>query len=177
MGATPTPKRDITRLIVSDTGPLLHLQEAGVRDLLAAAGEIHVPTAVNLEMRGFEPAWPPSQSTWIRITCLDPRADVEALSWQQSGLLHYGEAQAIALARQLTADWLLTDDAGARVIAQSLGLEVHGSLGVVLWAAATRRLDRIQADAALDRLAHSSLWVSSSVLLAAKAALHRMTSL
>ncbi len=43
-----------------------------------------------------------------------------------------GEAEAIALARSLHADWLLTDDAEARVVAQLAGLEVHGSLGVLL---------------------------------------------
>ena len=53
------------------------------------------------------------------------------------GLAAYGEAQAIALARQFGPDWLLTDDASARLLAQSLGLEVHGSLGLVLWSAAT----------------------------------------
>jgi predicted nucleic acid-binding protein len=108
------------------------------------------------------------------VTQLDSGPALEARSWQQAGLLHYGEAQAIALARQLGADWLLTDDAAARLLAQSLGLEVHGSLGLVLWAAATRRLSRTEAESALGRLARSSLWVSPSVLLAAKAALEQM---
>jgi predicted nucleic acid-binding protein len=55
-----------------------------------------------------------------------------------------------------------------------LGLEVHGSLGLVLWAAAMRHLNITEAHAALERLARSSLWVSPSVVLAAKAALFRM---
>jgi predicted nucleic acid-binding protein len=46
-----------------------------------------------------------------------------------------GEIEAILLARAVNADWLLTDDAGARLVAAFLGLEVHGSLGVILWAA------------------------------------------
>ena len=77
--------------------------------------------------------------------------------WQTSGLVEAGEAEAIALARQLSAAWFLTDDAAARVFATALGLEVHGSLGIVLWAAARKYLSREEAGAALDRLAHSSL--------------------
>jgi predicted nucleic acid-binding protein len=162
------------RRIVCDTGPLLHLGEAGVRDLLSAPGNVHIPSAVDLEMRSYEAAWHVHKPTWLHVTQLDSAPALEARAWQQAGLLHYGEAQAIALARQLRADWLLTDDAAARLVAQSLGLEVHGSLGLVLWATAMRHMNRTQAGAALDRLARSSLWVSPSVLLAAKAALHQM---
>ena len=160
--------------IVCDTGPLIHLEEAGVRDLLSPAGDVHIPIAVDWEMRSNEAAWNLHKPAWLHVTQLDSGPALEARSWQQAGLLHYGEAQAIALARQLGADWLLTDDAAARLLAQSLGLEVHGSLGLVLWAAATRRLSRTEAESALGRLARSSLWVSPSVLLAAKAALEQM---
>ena len=158
-----------------DTGPLLHLGEAGVLDLLFPAGDVHIPIAVDMEMRSREAAWHVRRPSWLHVTHLDPGPALEARLWQQAGLLHYGEAQAIALARQLRAHWLLTDDAAARLLAQSWGLEVHGSLGLVLWAAAKRHLSRPEAEAALDRLAQSSLWVSPSVLLAAKAALEQLT--
>ena len=87
--------------------------------------------------------------------------DAQASGWQQSGLLEVGEAKAIALARQLSARWLLTDDAAARVFATMMGLEVRGSLGVVLWAAARGYLSHAEAAAALDRLAQSSRWISA----------------
>jgi predicted nucleic acid-binding protein len=74
----------------------------------------------------------------------------------------------------MNADWLLTDDSAARLFAQALGLEVHGSLGIVLWSAATGHLDRPDAEATLDRLAHSSLWVSPRVLAEAKTALDQL---
>lgn len=98
----------------------------------------------------------------------------EAAAWRQAGLLDPGEAEAVALARQINAQWLLTDDAAARLFGQSLSLEVHGSLGVVLWAAAAGRLNRADAEAALDRLAQSSLWISAKVLAEAKAALEQL---
>jgi predicted nucleic acid-binding protein len=163
--------------IVCDSGPLLHLREAGVRDLLSSAGDVHIPIAVDLEIRSYEADWHIRRPAWLHVTPLDSGPALEARSWQQAGLLHYGEAQAIALARQLRADWLLTDDAAARLLAQSWGLEVHGSLGLVLWAAAMGHLSRREAETALDRLARSSRWVSPSVLLAAKAALNQMAYL
>jgi predicted nucleic acid-binding protein len=90
------------------------------------------------------------------------------------GLLDPGEGEAIALARELKADWFLTDDAAARLFAQTLGIEVHGSLGVVLWAAATRHLDQARAEAALDRLFGTSLWISERVMDEARSALRQI---
>lgn len=76
----------------------------------------------------------------------------------------------------MNAQWLLTDDSAARLFAQSLGIEVHGSLGVVLWAAAVGHLDLANAEATLDRLAQSSLWISARVLAEAKTALNQLFS-
>ena len=84
------------------------------------------------------------------------------------------EAEAIALAKQLDADWFLTDDSAARLFAEAAGLETHGSLGIVLWAAATGHLAQAKAKDALERLARSSLWVSASVLDEARAALDEL---
>ena len=162
------------KCVVCDTGPLIHLEEAGVRNLLSHAGAIHIPQGVEAEMRRHEERWLDRRPAWLKVTNLNPHYDVEARTWQQAGLLDEGEAEAVALARQLNAHWLLTDDTAARLVGQAFGLDVHGSLGVVPWAAATNRLRRDKAESALDRLAQSSLWVSSSVLLTAKAALEEM---
>lgn len=82
--------------------------------------------------------------------------------------------EASALAQQVRADWLLTDDAAARLVAGSVGLEVHGSLGVVLWAAAAGHLEEPDARATLEALIRSSLWMSSRVVEEARFALQQM---
>ncbi len=163
------------RRVVTNTGPLSHLQEAGVLDLMSLTGEVHLPPSVAQEIAYLLPSW--RSPSWLQVVdaLAVPYAE-EALTWQQAGLLDAGEAEAIALARQLRADWLLTDDAAARLVAQSLGIEVHGSLGVVLWAAAVGHLDRPRAEAALDGLARSSLWISARVLREARSALDRLCS-
>jgi hypothetical protein len=53
-------------------------------------------------------------------------------------------------------------------------MEVHGSLGIVLWAAASGHTGRDEAALMLDRLAASSLWISSRVLAEAHKALREM---
>ncbi len=105
---------------------------------------------------------------------LEELYQTEAAQWQQSGLLDAGEAEAIALARQLSADWLLTDDAAARLFAQQQGFEAHGSLGVLLWAAERKIIDKAFAEIALGKLAQSSLWLSSKVLVHARALLDKI---
>lgn len=174
MGAAAERAHAGVRRIVCDTGPLLHLGEAQALELLARAGAVTIPPAVDLEMRVHQQDWLNQRPAWIIVQLLGSPHTTEAAQWQHAGLLHGGEAAAIALARQLRASWFLTDDTAARVFAQSLGLEVHGSLGMILWAAAMGHLQRAEAEIALDRLAQSSLWVSARVLTAAKTALEQL---
>ncbi len=171
-----TEGNECVRCIVSNTGPVLHLGEAGALSLLEHTGEFHIPRAVDTELEQHDPDWKRQKLAWIIVNELIPSYHQEAIRWQQAGLLDVGEAEAVALARQLDAQWLLTDDAAARLFAQTLSLEVHGSLGVVLWAAAVGYLSRTDAEATLDQLAQSSLWISARVLTEAKAALDQLFS-
>lgn len=159
---------------MSDTGPVLHLLEAHSLRLLALVGEVHIPTAVDAEIAEHRAKWASERPGWLLLDTVGPPYREEAAAWQEAGLLDAGEAQTIALARQLRVDWLLTDDAAARLFGESLGLEVHGSLGVVLWLSAVGRLGRAEAEKALDRLARSSLWVSPRVLGEAESALREI---
>ena len=160
------------RRIVSNTGPVLHLLEAQAFDLLSLTGDIHLPIGVEHEIARVIPAW--QRPNWITVDKLSEPYATESATWEQAGLLHAGEAATIGLARQLKAEWVLTDDTAARLVARTLGLEVHGSLGVVLWAAAVGHLARAEAEVALERLSQSSLWLSAKVLAEAKEALEEI---
>ena len=139
------------------------------------AGEVHVPSAVDGEMVVLRAGWERQRPEWIIVDAVAAPYNEHGAEWEEAGLLGAGEAQAIALAQEIEADWLLTDDAAARLFAEVLGLEVHGSLGIVLWAAAAGHLERSAAEAALDRLARSSLWVSAAVLTEARSALGELS--
>jgi hypothetical protein len=94
--------------------------------------------------------------------------------WLQAGIIHHGESAALALAGQMSAEWFLTDDTAARLVGRTMGLEVHGSLGVVLWAAAVGHLNHNDAAEHLDKLATSSLWISPRILAEARSVLEQL---
>jgi predicted nucleic acid-binding protein len=107
--------------IVCDTGPLLHLREAGCLEILQTAGEITIPPAVRAELISHDPFWDRHMPDWIEPGILEPGFLESAARWLQAGLLDPGKAEALSLAAQLKAGWLLTDDAAARLIAQQQG--------------------------------------------------------
>jgi len=159
------------RQIASNTGPILHLSEIGAIEILRDAGEIHIPAAVENELIHSIAGWSSKRPGWLRMTEVDPSHAVPFEPWAGTGVIHAGEAAALAIAMQIRADWFLTDDAAARLVGRTLGLEVHGSLGVILWAGAQQRIDGQRARDLLERLAASSLWMSPRVLAEARSTL------
>ena len=158
------------RTVVCDAGPVIHLQEAGLLHLLYACGTLSVPVLVQEEIcanSSMEFIWP----HWINVIRLDAKAIQHANFLSRSSDLHGGESEAFVLCETLKADWLLTDDAAARLFAATLGMEVHGSLGVVLWNVAHHHLDQEQGLSALTALSKTSLWLSTRTLSDARAAI------
>jgi hypothetical protein len=105
------------RLVVADTGPALHLHETHALQLLEQTGEVVVPPAVERELGLRISSWANGLPPWLVVTELTNAPQQEARGWTGSDLLDLGEAEALGLARQLGADWFLTDDTAARVIA------------------------------------------------------------
>lgn len=161
------------RIVVCDTGPLLHLNEAKIINLLHLAGEIIVPSVVADEFKRNAPDI--KLPEWVTIKDLDELHQKKALEWRKQ--IDEGEAVAIALTIQLQADWLLTDDTIARQFGESLGLEIHGSIGLLLWAAAVGHIkSENEALNSLNALAGSSLWISDRVAVQAREAIHGLFS-
>jgi predicted nucleic acid-binding protein len=158
------------RIIVCDAGPIIHLYQAHCLHLLNSAGDLFLPHRVQLEVQNtihIDTQWP----EWLHVVNLSLKEQTEAGAWQTAGGLHAGEAEAIVLSKQKNADWFLTDDAATRLFVSMLGIEVHGSLGVVLWNAAKRHINRKETEEALDRLHKSSLWLSENIYREARQAL------
>ncbi|MCK9364655.1 MAG: hypothetical protein M0P74_13790 [Syntrophales bacterium] len=91
--------------------------------------------------------------------------------WKEVGDLHAGEAEAVVLARREKADWFLTDDSATRLFVSLLGMEVHGSLGIILWNATHRYMSRAGTERALNDLETSSLWLSARIYQEARQSL------
>jgi predicted nucleic acid-binding protein len=121
--------------VVSNTSPLLNL---AIIDRLILVkqqfGKIVIPNEVLTELKINENL-PGSQQLreaiakkWITIQQVEDRALVKLLRRD----LDRGESEAIALATQLNATWLLLDERDGRNIARTLGLNVTGVLGIIL---------------------------------------------
>ncbi len=133
--------------VVSNTSPILNLAIVNQLILLHQQfGEILVPNAVLDELKVSEER-PGSQaireaisSGWIQ----SQEVRNEPLAQLLKQTLDRGEAEAIALAIELRADWTLLDEREGRKVAKSLGLRVTGILGILLRAKQLGEIESLQ---------------------------------
>ncbi len=117
-------------IVVSDTGPLNYLILIGHIEILPQLfSHVVIPPAVMDELtRESTPARVRQVMSnlphWLEVR-------IPAISERLLTQVGTGEGQAIELARELKADWLLCDDKAARNWAQHVGLRVIGTLGVL----------------------------------------------
>jgi predicted nucleic acid-binding protein len=136
-------------LVVADTSPLNYLVQIDCQELLAALYQrVLIPDAVFRELTHTQTpfpvrTWLKSKPEWLQVREVAPPFDLRL-----SGL-DPGEREAIQLAQREHADLLLIDDRMGVRFAQRQGLEVTGTLGVLLQAA---RVGLVDITAALDRL-------------------------
>ncbi|MCG8478547.1 MAG: hypothetical protein MI724_05580 [Spirochaetales bacterium] len=121
-----------TPAVVCDAGPLIHLDELDCADLLSDFSHCIVAPAVWEEVSRHRPAvLARTDIPFSRPEVVpSPTPTVQALLHAFD--LHPGEREALVLAATDPATLFLTDDTAARVAASSLGITVHGSLGVLI---------------------------------------------
>ena len=128
-------------IIVSDTTPINYLILVGFIDILEKLfGQVIIPEAVLAEMQ--RPKTPPPVVAWIAAhpAWLEVRtANMSFFTAQKK--LGAGESEAIALAKELNADALLTDDRDATKEARRNNLTVYSTLLILDEAAEQDLLD------------------------------------
>jgi predicted nucleic acid-binding protein len=148
---------------VVDTSPLIFLAKLDRLDLLQrAAEEVFVPPAVVQEVRQY----PDKASlkieealgSWLRVERVRELRTVEVLLAD----LDPGEAEAIALARELDANRIVMDDLDGRRVARRLGLDAIGTLGLLLAARLRGELASLKEE--IDRLHQAGFRVSASLV-------------
>jgi len=94
-------------------------------------GRLIIPTAVYIDVvergSGKPGARDVAEAGWIHVEQVRDTSFVEELS----SVLHQGEAEAIALAKEIGADLIILDDNSARSAARAGGLSVVGTLGLL----------------------------------------------
>ncbi|MDY7080405.1 MAG: DUF3368 domain-containing protein [Chloroflexota bacterium] len=146
---------------ISNTSPLLYLHCIGVLEWLPKLfDEIWTPPAVVAELQaGRERGYNvpnPSEYSWLQI--VEP--DSVPSEWLVLDL-GTGELEAMALALEHPTRVVLLDDALARRIAQAAGLEVWGTLRVLLEGKSEGLTERIEP--LIGRLKKSGMWISDGV--------------
>ena len=149
---------------VSNAGPLIHLTKIGrLRILGNIFDEVIIPQTVKVEVvdRGKEKGEPSAflieDAEWIRVAEDPPQADELA---ERAGI-HRGEACAILLAISLNIPVLL-DDSDARKFAIGFGVEVVGSIGLIMKAVKMGLIARDEGLKDLEKLA-GVMWLSIDV--------------
>ncbi|GIK76228.1 MAG: DUF3368 domain-containing protein [Chloroflexota bacterium] len=120
-------------IVVSDASPLINLVIIGHLNVLQQLyGRVIVPQAVYDEVvikgAGQPGAMEVAQADWIDIKPITNRPLVTSIE----GELDKGESEAIVLAVELKATLLLIDDQKGRVVANRLGVNSIGLLGVLI---------------------------------------------
>ena len=131
-------------LVVSDTSPLRALQAIGRVDLLGTMyGTIYTAPAVASELAVDAPGvgvFPLAAYPSIVVKAPTHVDQVRALLAE----LDRGEAEAIALALELKADWVLIDESSGRRIAALRGLRTLGVLALLVQAKRLGLVERVE---------------------------------
>ncbi|MDA0867589.1 MAG: DUF3368 domain-containing protein [Cyanobacteria bacterium] len=143
--------------VVSNTSPILNLAIIGQLNWLRQQfGTIQIPPAVldELKVDDDRPGSPLIRAAlidgWLQV---QPLGDTKIAQLLRQ-TLDVGEAEAIALALERHAEWILLDERDGRKAAKSLGLQVTGVLGVLLRAKASGEV--ISLAPAIHDLAHKA---------------------
>lgn len=117
-------------LVVSDTSPITNLLRIGHLNVLKILfGEIFIPPAVYEELSEYQDQKVLLDAEpWIRLQSVINEAEVNKLRED----LDEGEAQAIVLAKELQADFLIIDERKGRVIAETHGIRITGLVGILV---------------------------------------------
>ena len=111
-------------IVVSDTTAITTLLKSGDEELLAKLfGTVIVPPAVWNELRAFHSSLP---------AFVEVRSLTDATAPVGSERLGRGEIEAMQLAIQIEADWLLLDDRQARATAVKLGIRCVALTGLLI---------------------------------------------
>ena len=151
-------------IVVSDNSPLQYLILVDCIDALPALyGQVLTTPQVIDELRQAEApdavrAWVQSSPTWLKI---ESPLKVDFLDG-----IDVGEASAISLAQERHADLVLIDERAGSDTARRVGIQVVGTLGVLIEAGLERLIDF---DVALNLLTtKTSLYASRNLIESAR---------
>jgi hypothetical protein len=146
---------------ISNTSPLLYLYRiGGIQWLLRLFSEIWVPEAVKNELqegqrKGYDV---PNLDDYLWLNIVNPKSTPSEWLTLDLGT---GEIAVMALALENPDKVILLDGALARRIAQAAGLQVWGTLKILLEAKSQRIINSV--GPYISKLRASGIWISAEV--------------
>ena len=122
-------------IVVSDTTPLISLMKVGRLDLINQLfGEVQIPNAVFEELVSNSRF--PDESRQIRECQFIKKVDVIDVNsvklLRRSTGLDAGESEAIVLSDSMEAALLLMDEVKGREVARQMGIQIMGTIGMLM---------------------------------------------
>ena len=116
-------------LVISDAGPIFSLASINRLNLLNEIfEEVFIPEAVWIELTRDQ------ESSYYEQIINYFEGKVKEIQGHNdlSLIMDYGESESVVLFREMNADYLLIDDRKARKIAENLGVNCIGTLGILI---------------------------------------------
>ncbi|RLT35943.1 MAG: DUF3368 domain-containing protein [Chloroflexi bacterium] len=152
---------------IVDASPLIFLAKLGRLNLLKQADVVCIPQAVYNETQQYDDAAAAviahAARFWLKVRVVQNLQEAHALHTD----LDSGEAEVIALAKELQPDRLILDDMAARRIARRYGFSMTGTVGLLLAARLRNAIPSLRTE--LDRLKAAGFWINPTL---EEAALH-----
>ncbi len=119
-------------IVVSDTSCLCYLARLRLESVLGALyGTVVIPPAVASELLAGTAAHPEIDrvlhASWLQVQTVETASTADSFPVS----IDRGEAEAICLAEELHADYLLMDDGAGRAFARSRNIPIIGVVGVL----------------------------------------------
>jgi predicted nucleic acid-binding protein len=153
-------------IAVLDAGPLIHLDELGRLSLLAGYREVLLPDIVEREARKHRPKIQIDSIPGLVRVSSQPAVAESMLELAAEFGLHAGELAAISALKGHHGDCLLSDDTAARAMAEAIGFQVRGTVGLILRGWQRKQISKADARDLLKALPKRSTLHLHSELLA-----------
>ena len=140
---------------ISDTGPILHLQEIGRLPLLTAVSPLTLPDLVREELGSYSIHLTDLAKAGLDVVVVPVAESVwtEVLLAPEFSQIQPADAQVFALAQSHSFQALtLTDDLALRKLLEREGAPVVGTIGLLIRAYREGKLDRNALDQCIDDL-------------------------
>jgi predicted nucleic acid-binding protein len=149
--------------VILDAGPVVHLEEIDCLHLLLDFKKLIIPDAVWIEVAYHRPSVFKHKD--VNFEKVNVVLGEDILSVCRLFCLGNGELEALALCSQYPDSILLTDDASARLVAKTLGIRAHGTIGVLLRAIRRKQLTPHETVRKLEGIPlKSTLFIKRSLL-------------